>query len=626
MPGLAAAAVGLLLAAPAHAQAAREDDEEHDEDGRARLVERVSEIVRAAGVAGASVALVTRDGVWARGVGLASRADARPMTQDTLLRVGSISKSFVALAVMRLVERGRLRLEGRVRDLVPAVAVANRWEATHPLTVAHLLEHTGGFDEMRFNEVFAPDQREDRPLAEVLAVNPRSREARWPPGTRWSYSQPGYTVAAAVIEAVTGMPYERVVAEEVFRPLGIAGAALRLETPVRPRLATGYRRRRPLPYTTLLHRPAGNLMISAADLGRMVAMLLGRGELDGQRVLAADSVARIERSGTLPYGPADVRYGLGNWGDVSMRVPMRGHGGWVPGYQAIYRYSSSLGVGYVLLVNDDGADRVLGPLNKLLVKELLAGQRPAPPPELTVPEAALAQYLGYYRLASPGLEFMRFHSDLYGGVTVRARDGGLVLQGTDGRERRVVASGPDRFRFPRQSGSSIQFLRGPDGRRALVVQQGYFEEASAAWAAARRSVIELALWLLSTTALAPLVLIALLGIGGLSRPLDRAQAGLLLRPLLAALCLWGTTESFAAARHDGTLGACNRATVLVWLLSWGFAFAARGSLLAAIRAFRQPQPGQGLVRGYALATGAAATLIALYMAHYGLVGLRTWRW
>jgi CubicO group peptidase (beta-lactamase class C family) len=620
-----AGAVALLPAAEATARADAAPAAD-TEAGRAQLLARVEELVRAGGLAGAAFALVTRDGIWARAVGQASREPAAPMTTDTLFRVGSLSKSFIAVAVMRLVEQGRLRLTDRVRDLVPEVALDNPWEDTHPLAVAHLLEHTGGFDEMRFNEIIAPDQREDRPLTEVLAVNPRSRQVRWPPGTRWSYSQPGYTVAAAIIEKVTGVPYERFLADEVFRPLGIAGAALRMDASVRPRLATGYRRRRPVTYVNLLHRPAGNLMISAADLARLVAMLVGRGEIEGRRVLGADSVARIERSGTLPYGPAEVRYGLGNWGDVGTRVPTRGHGGWVPGYQSMYRYVPALGVGFVVLVNDNAGDRAHGPLKQLLLDHLLAGQRPAPPPEAPMPGPALARYLGHYQLASPAIEFLRFHSDLYAGVTVRARDGGLVLAWTDGPEQRLVASGPDQFRFPRQSGSSVQFVRAQDGRRVMVIGQGYFQEASAAWSWLRRSALELAVWLLSTTALAPLVFVALLGAGGLAGPLDRAQAGLLLRPFAAALCLWLAHQCFDSAGRNGELGTCTRMTVLVWLLSWGFAFAARGALLAALRAGRAPRPGAGLVRAYALCTGGAATLIALYMAHYGLIGVRTWRW
>ena len=147
--------------------------------------------------AGLAVALMdTRGTIWTEGFGRAG-PDGRPMSADTLFRVGSLTKPFVALGIMRLVEQGRLRLEDPVSALAPEIAVANPWDRTDPIRVAHLLEHTAGFDEMRFNEIFDPDGSQDRPLREVLAVNPRSRVARWRPGTRFAYSQPGYTLAGS---------------------------------------------------------------------------------------------------------------------------------------------------------------------------------------------------------------------------------------------------------------------------------------------------------------------------------------------------------------------------------------------------------------------------------------------
>src|SRR5687767_13857259 len=98
----------------------------------------VSAVLEREGVPGAGLALV-EDGhlTWAGGVGLAERARGEPVTADTLFRVGSVSKSFLALAILRQVDKGRLDLRARVSDLAPDVAIENRWEATHPITVAH---------------------------------------------------------------------------------------------------------------------------------------------------------------------------------------------------------------------------------------------------------------------------------------------------------------------------------------------------------------------------------------------------------------------------------------------------------------------------------------------------------
>jgi CubicO group peptidase (beta-lactamase class C family) len=118
----------------------------------AALRARIREIVGRNRAPGAAVALVgPRGELLIEGFGQAG--EGRAMDGDSLFRVGSITKSFISLAVMRLVEQGKLRLEDRVQALAPELDIRNPFERTHPLRVAHLLEHTSGFDEMRFNEI-----------------------------------------------------------------------------------------------------------------------------------------------------------------------------------------------------------------------------------------------------------------------------------------------------------------------------------------------------------------------------------------------------------------------------------------------------------------------------------------
>jgi CubicO group peptidase (beta-lactamase class C family) len=585
-------------------------------DDARTLRARIADIVRESGVPGAAVAVVDGSGGWTAGFGRAA-LEGRPMDEHTLFRVGSLSKPFISLAVMRLVEAGSLRLGDRVRDLVPEIQVDNPWEDSHPLRVEHLLEHTSGFDEMRFNEIFDPDGSQERPLRQVLAVNPRSRVVRWPPGTRWAYSQPGYTLAGYIIEKVSGLPYEQFLEEEVFRPLGIDGATLRLSPGTRPRLAIGYHRRRPAPQVMLLHRPAGNLMISAAGLGRLVQMLLGRGQMGagGPRFLETASVERIESCGTRRDAAAPACYGLGNWGDVRGPVPMRGHGGFMPGYFSFFRYAPTHGFGYAVLVNDTAspASRRIG---KAILRHLMTGIHPPPPPTAPSPLPDLDQIVGSYRLASPGVEFLRFKSDVYAGIDVRKKRGQLHVQWPDGSSVPIVATGEDHFRFPGQSGSSIRFSRSETGRRQLVVHNDTFEEQNAIRATARRWALELSLLLLFTTALVPPLL-------GLAR--TRAPSHLLLRPFLAGLCLLGAATTFDIAHDAGLLGVASVPTVTVWILTWLFALFAHTGFRRAIAGLgtRETAP---LLRCYALLTSAAAVWVALHLARYGLIGLRTWRW
>jgi CubicO group peptidase (beta-lactamase class C family) len=212
----------LLLACPA--LAADADSPILPARDLTELQERLSGILKEANTPGMGVVIANRDGiVWSAGIGLADVAAGKPATSTTLFRIASVSKTFVALAVLKLVEEGKLSLDAPVKGLVPEVAFANPWEATDPVRVAHLLEHTTGWDDIHPKE-FAHSDPKPMTLAQGLAIGPESRTSRWRPGTRFSYSNAGPAVAAAIVEKLTGKRFEDYVKETFFDPLGMSTA------------------------------------------------------------------------------------------------------------------------------------------------------------------------------------------------------------------------------------------------------------------------------------------------------------------------------------------------------------------------------------------------------------------
>ena len=108
-------------------------------------------------VPGMSIAIVHRDGPeWIAGLGKADLANDRSATATTLFRIGSVSKGFISLAVLKLVDEGKLSLEDPVQKLAPEVWFDNKWEASDPVRIVHLLENTTGWDDMHLRE-FAKD-------------------------------------------------------------------------------------------------------------------------------------------------------------------------------------------------------------------------------------------------------------------------------------------------------------------------------------------------------------------------------------------------------------------------------------------------------------------------------------
>src|ERR1700745_1146187 len=215
------------------------------------LQKAMKDVVEKGHVTGAGVALVLNGQLLGcGGIGKADLTASRDVTCDTEFRVGSISKTFVALALLKLEAEGRVNLYARLQDVAPEIPLKNRWASSNPVRIVNLLEHTAGFDDMQPSEVYNRHDRADYPLLDVFKRFQEPQDVRWPPGTRFSYSNPGYGVAGYLIERVSGQPFDAYIQQNILAPLEITVGDFRLTDANRAALAQGYESNppRPIPY------------------------------------------------------------------------------------------------------------------------------------------------------------------------------------------------------------------------------------------------------------------------------------------------------------------------------------------------------------------------------------------
>lgn len=245
-------------------------------------------------IAGVVVVVVKDEGIlFARGYGAADAQTGRPMTADaTLVRPGSISKLFTGIAVMQLVEQGKLDLDRDVNDYLDFHIPTP--EGGVPVTLRRLMTHRAGFEE-HVKDLFAAARETER-LGPWLA---RSLPRRlFPGGDVPGYSNYGMGLAGYIVERVTGKPYEDYVAEHILQPLGMMHSTFRQPLPgaLAPMMAASYARsdQSPWPFfETITPSPAGALSATGLDMGRFMLALLQGGALEGARLLSEDSVARM---------------------------------------------------------------------------------------------------------------------------------------------------------------------------------------------------------------------------------------------------------------------------------------------------------------------------------------------
>ncbi len=614
MPSRPVDEAALAVVAPAEAAAPASIEQ---------LRARILEVLEREGVPGVGLALVDREGVvWAGGVGVADRETGRPVDADTQFRVASITKSLVALGVMRLVEQGRLDLDQPISTLMPEVAVRNAWDLSAPITLAHALEHTTGFDEMRFNEYDGPEGMSPR---DALAINPRSRVARWRPGSRMSYANPGYTIAGHAIERATGEAWDTYLEREVLRPLGMPSARFRRTPEFADRLATGHvDRERAAKFTPIAHSPAGSLLASPRELAALVRFMLVRG--DGAEILGPAAIDRIEHTTTFSSAPADTNYGLGNYGDVAHRARARGHDGGLTGFLSCYRYFPELGVGYVMLLNGSHSVTAYAEIRGLLFAHLAQGRALPKPPTAVPDREAIAAAAGHYDYANPRVEFTGFIERLLVGVDLHPDPDAGVLELRIAGQAITLVPTADGYRQRHESGTSVRVTRDIEGRPIVSAGWAYFEAGSLAWARTRVRALQAALMLIC---LAPPWAVGWGLLAGLRRLRGRrpapGEAALHVWPAVAALLCLAIPALLLTVVTREAAATANPLSVALCLCTLGFAAASAAAIAEAVRA--------GTLRALPLRTrlvpSAAAVGcfgVTLWLLVHGMIGVRTWAW
>ena len=469
------------------------------------LESRIQKILDENNTPGLIGAIISRDKViWQGALGIADRNTGRPVTTDTLFRVGSISKSFVSLSILKLVEKGDLSLDLVVNEVVPEAGVNNPWENTNPIRLYHVLEHTAGFDDLHLRDYNFSDPNVT--TLQGIQFNRGSRDARWRPGTRMSYSNMGPPVAALVLEKVTGESFEEFVDREVFKALDMKTATFMFDEAVAASYSDDGSTNQP--YAHISVRSSGALNASSADMIQLLKMYLNRGKVAGQTFISKKSLDRMEKStSTLAAKQGlSVGYGLSNYTTQKNGFVMKGHNGGIDGFISTYAYLPEFDVGYFFSINAGNGKAFVAindEVTTFTTRDLLP---PKPVSSVEIPTGDVADYIGYYQPDSPRAEIARAIETLSGVVMLDYRDGELSIGAPFDEKQKYLPVGDQKFikegdALPSlilvESDLGEKFVQGGAGPTLIKISPVYAFTRWAGAAAEIRSVFAMK-WVLST--------------------------------------------------------------------------------------------------------------------------------
>jgi CubicO group peptidase (beta-lactamase class C family) len=393
-----------------------------------------------------------------------------PLAVDatTLFQIGSITKTVVATAAMRLVERGILDLDAPLRRYVTDLRLSSA-EITEQVTLRHVFTHTGGW----LGDYFADTGRGDDALARIVQTMADLPQLT-PLGEAYSYNNAGFFLAGRVLEVATSLPFERVLRLEVLNPLGMDSTFFRHfpERFITRRVAAGHAvRRGKLGVVTPWARPrsaapSGSLVSTVTDMLRYARFHLGDGSAaDGTPVLRPETLAQMQ-------APSVATDSAGSFVGITWMLDTVGgerivrHGGSTFGQRASLTLVPSQRFAVVVLTNGERGDELCSEVTRVVLREYLGLVDPEPAVEQRSPEE-LAPYVGQYAAGpamvdvSAGDGILRLREIPRGEDAPADGDGESVRLGFVGPDRVVLLDSPFRA-------SRAEFLRDPAGRIAWL--------------------------------------------------------------------------------------------------------------------------------------------------------------
>lgn len=294
-------------------------------------------------IPGVSVAVI-KDGkpIKIKGYGLANVETNTPVTNETVFKIGSVSKPIIAMGVMLLVEEGKISLDDKVGKYLEGTP-----ETWNGITVRHLLSHTSGI----IREAPGFDPAKIQPDADVIKTAYQSPLV-FAPGEKYQYCNVGYFALAEIIRKVSGKPWSEFLTERIFKPLGMNSTRTTTFDEIIPNRANGYsysKNKLSNAEVYLALRPSGAFLSTISDLVKL------EDALDGKSFLKPETRKTMWTPFKFNDGK-DSQYGLGWRTEEINGIKRIGHGGNLNGFKSFYARFVNDGLTIIVMTNLDQVD------------------------------------------------------------------------------------------------------------------------------------------------------------------------------------------------------------------------------------------------------------------------------
>ncbi|GEM44414.1 serine hydrolase domain-containing protein [Deinococcus cellulosilyticus] len=397
--------------------------------------------------------------IFQQSAGLANVEFEVPNSAETVFEIGSVSKSFTAVAILKLQEQGKLKVTDPLSKFLAGFAYGDQ------VTLHHLLTHTSGVPSFTSFPGFIETQKQNISQEKIVEMF-REKPLEFAPGDHFSYSNSGYTLLGRVIEKASGMPYQQYITEHVLAPLGFKKIAFHSRLDLVKNRASGYvldgaSFRLPEAHNVEIAGPAGGLFATASELSQWLPSLF-EGKLLTPESIKAFSAPHV-KIGNEP-GFSSYGYGVGT-GDMFGHQAVS-HGGNINGFNAVTVYFPEEKISMTVTSNVEGISSTELVMDLIKTRFDVPVKLPTPRTLVSVPETVLKGYEGSYKAVEAPLS-LRFY--VHAGMMMLEIPGQGIFQLLPEAEDRFYLSALD---------SELTFKKTPEGMTLEVLAGGQILHAS----------------------------------------------------------------------------------------------------------------------------------------------------
>jgi len=418
----------------------------------ATLEEKLKKTVASENLTGAVWATISDGIVTIGAIGLKNADTKEILENNDRVLIGSVTKTLIATGILRLSSQGKLDIDSPVYKILPDITFDNPWRENNPVTIRGLLNHTSGIEDARFWQVFSTKSTPSTPLEYIFSKNYSVLKVRTIPGTRFSYSNMGYSFLGLIIEKITQEPYENYLDKNLLVPLGMNSSTFQFTTQkgdnVDQHLAMGHFDNETTQENIPMYlRPAGQFTTTAKDMALLAKFLMSDGVINEKKFIDKELLNQMGN----PISTESYKNGLasGYQFGLSYRdrfgVVGKFHRGNTIGYRATFYLFPEQNKGFFISYNTDSETANYEKFNTIFINHLGINK----PEKLSTKEnlpTNIEEFEGYYKMNPVRFKMFAYLDLLFNSIKVKKENNKLIIKSIQKETYNLLPVGSNLFR------------------------------------------------------------------------------------------------------------------------------------------------------------------------------------